>query len=328
MGTKVLDIDVSYTSATNPTTLGIDADEVNYSNATSGLSATDAQAAIDEVEARLDTAETNITSNDSDITTIQGRLDDLEDKDFGNVTSISSGPYTVLAGDSVILVDASSGAITVNLPTASGINGKEYIIKKTDSDFTNAVTVDGNGSETIDGDTTFNLVTYADRIRIVSNGTNWHVLDHSYDTQWNSFTPTGTWTTNATYTGWWKRCGPNIDLQYQITVSTGAPTPSGALNVDLPSGLGLDTANIIKGAIFNVHFGDITFLDSSASAPNDAYRGFFSYITGTTDAIRMRYFLDGSTFEVYQNASATAPFSFGNADEVYGICSVPISGWR
>jgi len=43
------------------------ADESVYDNATSGLSATDVQAAIDEVEGRVDTAETNISTNTSNI---------------------------------------------------------------------------------------------------------------------------------------------------------------------------------------------------------------------------------------------------------------------
>jgi hypothetical protein len=41
---------------------GLAATQVTYDNTTSGLTATDVQAAIDEVEARLDTAETNITN--------------------------------------------------------------------------------------------------------------------------------------------------------------------------------------------------------------------------------------------------------------------------
>ena len=40
-----------------------EASEINYDNSTSGLAATDAQAAIDEVEGRLDTAETTLSSH-------------------------------------------------------------------------------------------------------------------------------------------------------------------------------------------------------------------------------------------------------------------------
>lgn len=59
------------TDATGNNTVSIDATDASYDNGTSGLTATDAQAAIDEVEGRVDTAETNITTNAGDI-------DDLE----------------------------------------------------------------------------------------------------------------------------------------------------------------------------------------------------------------------------------------------------------
>ncbi len=45
-----------------------DASAISYDNATSSLTATDTQAAIDEVEGRLDTAETSISTNASDLT--------------------------------------------------------------------------------------------------------------------------------------------------------------------------------------------------------------------------------------------------------------------
>lgn len=44
-----------------------DASEINYNNATSGLTATDVQAAIDEVEGRVDTVETDSAANTADI---------------------------------------------------------------------------------------------------------------------------------------------------------------------------------------------------------------------------------------------------------------------
>jgi hypothetical protein len=45
------------------------ADEISYDNSTSGLTATDVQAAIDEVEGRVDTDETNLSNHISDTST-------------------------------------------------------------------------------------------------------------------------------------------------------------------------------------------------------------------------------------------------------------------
>ena len=52
-----------------------EASEINYDNSTSGLAATDVQAAIDEVEGRVDVSETNITeltTNQDDLITLSG----------------------------------------------------------------------------------------------------------------------------------------------------------------------------------------------------------------------------------------------------------------
>lgn len=59
------------TTATGNNTVTIDAADATYDNATSGLAATDAQAAIDEVEGRLDTAESDIlTKADRDLSNL------------------------------------------------------------------------------------------------------------------------------------------------------------------------------------------------------------------------------------------------------------------
>ena len=72
----------------------------------------------------------------------------------------------------VILCDASSGGFTVNLPAAATSTDRVYIIKKTDSS-ANAVTVDGNGSETIDGATTAVLAVQNQSITISCTGSAW-----------------------------------------------------------------------------------------------------------------------------------------------------------
>lgn len=89
---------------------------------------------------------------------------------------------TTITGDTtldnthhVVLCDATSGAITVTLPTSSGISGRIYHIKKTDSS-TNTVTIDGNASETIDGDTTKIIRIQYDSVMITTDGSNWSII--------------------------------------------------------------------------------------------------------------------------------------------------------
>lgn len=82
---------------------------------------------------------------------------------------------TAAATDYVILADATSGAITVNLLTAVGRNGKVYAVKKIDAS-ANAVTVDTAGTETIDGAATKVLSTQYASTMLVSNNANWFVI--------------------------------------------------------------------------------------------------------------------------------------------------------
>lgn len=83
--------------------------------------------------------------------------------------------YTLTLYDRGALVDSSSGAVTITLPTAASAKDVEYVIKKTDSSGY-AVTVDGNGSETIDDSTTQIISSQYDAITIYSDGTEWWII--------------------------------------------------------------------------------------------------------------------------------------------------------
>ena len=97
----------------------------------------------------------------------------------------ASSPYTALVYDYVIRADATSGVITVNLPTAVGNAGKIYKIYRTDIlASTNFVTIDGNSAQTIDGNLTYNLIP-GDWIHIESDGANWQVIARSQITSDN-----------------------------------------------------------------------------------------------------------------------------------------------
>lgn len=90
-------------------------------------------------------------------------------------TSTKTSNYTVTEADRdrLILVDATSGAVTITLlAAATAGNGFRVAIKKIDSSG-NAVTIDGNLSETIDGNTTSTLSTQYDSENLISDGSNW-----------------------------------------------------------------------------------------------------------------------------------------------------------
>lgn len=96
-----------------------------------------------------------------------------------------SANTTLSASYNIIEVDATSGARTILLPPAVQHKGRIYSIKKIDSS-ANAVTVDGNLTETIDGALTWVLNSQYSCIMIVSNGTGWDILNR---TEVSSLTP-------------------------------------------------------------------------------------------------------------------------------------------
>jgi len=94
---------------------------------------------------------------------------------FSRKLSSVSGDTILDITHSTVLVDASGGAVTITLPTASGITGRIYTIKKTDSS-ANTVTVDGDGAETIDGAATHILRRQYNRVTVQSDSSNWMII--------------------------------------------------------------------------------------------------------------------------------------------------------
>lgn len=95
---------------------------------------------------------------------------------FGyTVINVSGTPYTIvpITGVYVYLVDATGGAITVNFPTAVG-NTALYTVKKIDSS-ANTVTLDPNGAETLDGQTTQTIRFQNTSVDIYSDNVNLYI---------------------------------------------------------------------------------------------------------------------------------------------------------
>jgi hypothetical protein len=89
------------------------------------------------------------------------------------IQTVTIASDTLVDTDHTTLCDCTSNAITINLPTA--VAGLRYEIKKIDAT-SNAVTIDGFGSETIDGGLTAVINTQYESVTIVSDGTNWFIV--------------------------------------------------------------------------------------------------------------------------------------------------------
>lgn len=84
--------------------------------------------------------------------------------------AVGDSPYTVSSSDDYILCNTAGGDVTLTLPAAASNTGKTWYIKKTSA--SNKCVLDGNSSETIDGDATIDLITNNGMVELFSDGNN------------------------------------------------------------------------------------------------------------------------------------------------------------
>lgn len=86
-----------------------------------------------------------------------------------------TGTYSATVNDSLVKADATGGAFTVTLPTAVGVAGKTYTVKRMNGG-ANAVTVACSAAETIDGAATYALSSQYAVVTVVSDDSNWLIV--------------------------------------------------------------------------------------------------------------------------------------------------------
>lgn len=123
-----------------------------------------------------------ITARESDtlgaFTTLDERLEAIEAlggsvADYASYSTTTVNATASAAGIDVLYCTNAS-AVTVNLPTAAGLDAHIFVIKRGSA--VSAVTVDPNGSETIDGASTKSLNSQYAVLAVISDGTNWLTL--------------------------------------------------------------------------------------------------------------------------------------------------------
>jgi hypothetical protein len=93
--------------------------------------------------------------------------------------------YQMTTSDDVVLVDASSGAVTVTLPDPTLQPKKQYMLKKIDASV-NGVTINPYGLEQIEANGAgagITLLSKGEVIKFITDGANWQTFDHSL-VQW------------------------------------------------------------------------------------------------------------------------------------------------
>lgn len=139
-------------------------------------------------------------------------------------------------------------------------------------------------------------------------------------TDWVAFTPTGSWSSNTTYTGFKRRVGDTGYYQVNIALS-GAPT-STALTINMPSGEVIDTTKLAPATTDNRILGKCSISDASTTF----YLGNVKYVN--TSSVGANVGLTDGTWLNEGNAiNQATPVTFANTDSVVLEWSVPIVGW-
>ena len=96
-----------------------------------------------------------------------------------NITIVNAATYDLLASDYILNITyTSTGAVTsLTLPTDQVINSRMLIIKDAAGNAgTNNITIDTEGSETIDGVATAVINGDYDFIKLYCDGSNWFII--------------------------------------------------------------------------------------------------------------------------------------------------------
>lgn len=134
------------------------------------------------------------------------------------------------------------------------------------------------------------------------------VVDYPVISDWITFTPSGSWISNATYSGKYRRVGDSVEFQERVLAS-GTPTAANLTFGLPPICTAIDTTKLTNTSPATPTLGDA-----------------FGFDTGVNNYIGTVVYNDTTTIRVLSGAgvwSNTVPFSFGNTDEVTIMAKVP-----
>lgn len=187
---------------------------------------------------------------------------------FYTVTkAVADSPYTLTSEAGYLRCNAVGGNMTVNLPAAVG-NGRLVTITKTDTS-AYTVTLDGSGSETIDGATTKVLTLPNESIQMIDAAAGvWETINNDIGMSSGTYTPTLTNVTNISastaYACQYMRVGNVCTVSGKVDID---PTAAGAieLGMSLPIASNLAAQEQCAGTVVGV-----TALDDALWVEGDA----------------------------------------------------------
>ncbi len=144
-------------------------------------------------------------------------------------------------------------------------------------------------------------------------------VDRAYGTivtPWVAYTPTGTWTTNATYYGSYRRVGDSMEIAVRVVLG-GAPT--GTFSINIPNNQNLAFTGK-WASLLSTGQGLGGSVDVYDASTNNRYVGVIVYNATVTS---FGAAVHGTTAVM----SATVPVTFAVNDEVFVNAMIPIENW-
>lgn len=135
-----------------------------------------------------------------------------------------------------------------------------------------------------------------------------------------AWTPTGSWTSNVTYTGLWRRIGSRGYYEVKIAL-TGTPTPAN-LTINLPTGHVIDTNKLLEATAQQAVLGVGDCVDAGTT------KYFLVVKYNNTGSVLICVLKADATYTADNDIVTQAvPQTFANNDIIILKFDVPIVGW-
>lgn len=242
-----------------------------------------------------------------------------------SVTTITNADYTVLDNDGYTTILFSTGNTnrTLTLPTVGDNENRLIKIMKVDSG-TGYVTIDGEGSETINGALTNKVSMQYEALYVQADDTGsfWYITNRQFNrTPQNiAITTAGGGFGTATNTFYQiTRLGKFAHLQGRLTTGT---VTGAAAALFLPAGYTLDSNHLSTNAS-GIRLGTWEYITGTALFSGSNVWGPLFFDGSDTGTI---YFSIQATGGAYKKELGNS--SFGNATPLTFNCQIPIAEWE
>ncbi len=226
---------------------------------------------------------------------------------------VSDGDIKLIVWDDDNNLDLLDGTGDLETKSATGIYKRSFSVGAT----TNTLKIGFQVSTCVNG----SVLNWDD---LQSSTDLFLAADFNTDSDWESFTPTGTWTSNVTYNGRYRQDGPDLVIQYYL-VLTGSPSPATNLNLNLPDGFTADTSKILNTDLNTSSLSNNCLANDSSASRRWECRAGYSGLTN----IAMFGGNNNSTLQTTQiwerMDGAANPFAWASGDTLNLTVRIPVT---